>query len=90
MEEAGYMAEAEYIHHIANWHQSSDGRGMKQVPRSRANYKFLNFLLDEWMPWHRDSYDFSRIDINRWVIDKSYVLKMHSGQIYEQKETILW
>lgn len=27
----------------------------------------LNYILDEWMPWHKDDYDFSKIDINRPV-----------------------
>ena len=27
----------------------------------------LNMILDEWMPWHVDLYDFSTIDINRYL-----------------------
>ena len=26
----------------------------------------LNMILDEWMPWHKELYDFSNIDINRY------------------------
>ena len=27
----------------------------------------LNMILDDWMPWHRNNYDFSSIDINRSI-----------------------
>ncbi|KAK3752537.1 hypothetical protein QZH41_016313 [Actinostola sp. cb2023] len=27
----------------------------------------LNYILDEWMPWHTNNYDFSTIDVNRPV-----------------------
>lgn len=61
----GYVAEAEYVQIIADWHRANDERGLSQLERSRANYGLLNYLLDEWMPWHRDNYDFASIDINR-------------------------
>ena len=57
--------EADYVETIANWHEASDGCGMSQLERCRANYKMLNYLLDEWMPWHKSCYNFSFIDINR-------------------------
>ena len=62
----GYQAEAEYVSIIANWHEASDGRGMTQFQRCKANYSMLNYVLDEWMPWHRETYDFSLMDINRF------------------------
>lgn len=66
----GHNAEADYVHVIAQWHEASDGRGLGQLQRCRYNYKMLNFILDEWMPWHTDIYDFATIDINRYVIYK--------------------
>ena len=62
----GYQSEAEYVRIIAEWHRANDERGLSQLERSRANYELLNYLLDDWMPWHRDNYDFTSIDINRY------------------------
>lgn len=50
-----------------HWHEASDGRGLSQLERCRYNYHMLNFILEEWMPWFRDCYDFSTIDINRYL-----------------------
>ncbi|KAK3716248.1 hypothetical protein QZH41_018049, partial [Actinostola sp. cb2023] len=52
---------------LADWHEASDGRGLGQLERCRKNYKMLNYILDEWMPWHTSNYDFSTIDVNRPV-----------------------
>ena len=51
---------------MANWHEASDGRGLSQLKRAQYNYEMLNYVLDDWMPWHRENYDFSTIDINRY------------------------
>jgi hypothetical protein len=51
------------VHHIARFHEASDGRGLSQEERQAANMGFRNYILDEWMPWHT-SFDFSYIDIN--------------------------
>ena len=67
----GNIQEADYVLTIAQWHESSDGRGLSQLQRSRYNYKMLNFILEEWMPWYGELYrmnDFSTIDINRYEI----------------------
>jgi hypothetical protein len=68
MERHDYQDEAEFLRAVAAWHEASDGRGLSQLQRCKANYVMLNYLLDEWMPWHQVSYDFSLIDINRYVI----------------------
>ena len=65
MTRQGYVTEAEYLQHIAEWHEASDGRGITQLARCWANHKILNYILDDWMPWHKESYDFSLMDINR-------------------------
>lgn len=64
----GYCKEYEYVKVIAQWHEASDGRGISQLQRCRYNHEMLGYILDEWMPWHRENYDFSTIDINRYVI----------------------
>lgn len=66
LERHGFDTEAEYVRIVAQWHEASDGRGLSQLQRCRYNYEMLNFILDEWMPWHTDAYDFSTIDINRY------------------------
>ena len=60
-----YQAEAEYVETIALWHKASDGRGLSQLQRCKQNYRMLNYILDEWIPWHWDNYDLSTLDINR-------------------------
>ena len=44
---------------------ASDGRGVSQLDRCKYNYQMLNYILDELMPWHRRSYDFSRLEVNQ-------------------------
>ena len=65
LDKSGHEKEAEYVKIIASWHEASDGRGVSQLNRCRANYTMLNYLLDELLPWHKACYDFSSIDINR-------------------------
>lgn len=67
MQRNDFNFEAEYVGIIAAWHEASDGRGMSQLDRCKANYEMLNYLLDELMPWHKETYDFSTLDINRSV-----------------------
>lgn len=43
------------------------------------NYKMLNFLLDDLMPWHHEIYDFSTLEVNRCV-------NMHSNI----RRTYIW
>ena len=63
----GHQTEAEYVHIVANWHNATDGRGLTQLERCKYNYEMLNDIMDKWMPWHKDGYYFSTIDINRCV-----------------------
>ncbi|KAK3717702.1 hypothetical protein QZH41_009790 [Actinostola sp. cb2023] len=67
LSEHGYIREAHYVNTVAGWHEAADGRGVTELERCRKNYAMLNMVLDEWMPWHNDSYNFSLIDINRPV-----------------------
>jgi len=67
MKKKGYSFEAEYIETILNWRRSSDERGLTQLQRCRYNYQMLNYLLDELMPWHEDVYDFSTLEVNKYV-----------------------
>lgn len=59
--------EARHIELLTQWHEATDGRGLTQLQCCKFNYQMLNYILDEWMPWHVDNYDFRTIDINRLV-----------------------
>ena len=63
----GYKFEAEYIQIVWNWRRACDERGLSDITRSKFNYQFLNYILDELMPWHRQSYDFSLLEVNRYI-----------------------
>ena len=64
MERKGYEYEACYIRAVSGWRRACDQRGLSELERSR-NYGMLNFILDELMPWHKDVYDFSLLEVNR-------------------------
>ncbi len=61
----GYDYEANYIQTIGNWRRACDERGLSELQRSKFNYQFLNMILDELMPWHKEFYDFSLLEVNR-------------------------
>ena len=67
MENKGYTFEANYISVIWNWRRASDERGLSSLQRSRFNYKLLNLILEDLMPWYNNSYDFSRLEVNRYI-----------------------
>ena len=63
----GYAYESHYIATIWNWRRACDERGISELKRCKFNYEFLNFILDELMPWHNWMYDFGRLEVNRLV-----------------------
>ena len=65
MEKMKYDHEARYIKVIRNWRRACDERGLSQLAWCKFNYELLNFILDELMPWHKDMYDFSLMEVNR-------------------------
>ena len=66
MEKKGYSFEAKYIRVIWNWHCSCDQCGLSELQRCRFNYEFLNYILDELIPWHRELYDLSTLEVTRY------------------------
>ena len=46
-----------FIETIWNWRRACDECGLSELDRSHFNQEFLNFILDELMPWHRERYD---------------------------------
>lgn len=67
MEKKGYVYEANYITTIWNWRRATDERGLSERQRSKFNYQLLNMMLDELMPWYKETYDFSLLEVNKYV-----------------------
>ena len=64
MERNGHEYEARYVKAIHNWRRATDERGLTQQQRSKFNQEFLDLVLDELMPWHKDDCDFSKLEVN--------------------------
>lgn len=73
MERKGYSFEAKFIRTVSNWRQACDQRGLTELQRCRYNYEFLNYILDELMPWHQTHYDFSLLEVNRYSGSHCYL-----------------
>lgn len=63
----GYTHEAEYLRVIRNWRRACDERGLSTTERSQFSNDFLNYILDDLMPWHKQDglRDFSLLEVNR-------------------------
>eukprot|EP00118_Oscarella_pearsei_P012490 m.92464 g.92464 ORF g.92464 m.92464 type:complete len:335 (+) comp36737_c0_seq8:893-1897(+) len=68
LEANGYEKEGRFFEVIHNWYLASDGGGLTQLERCRFNYQMLNLLLDDLMPWNKELYDFSTLEVNRYSI----------------------
>ena len=91
LDEKGYKREAEYVQIVAKWHEASDGRGVTQLNRCRANYSMLNYLMEELIPWYNENNDLSSIDINRYclycIINKYIYIYIYYSTVYIQAST---
>ena len=68
MERKGYSNEALYLRVVRNWRRACDERGLTGDQRSQLNKEFLDYILDDLMPWHKDGqFDFSSLEVNRFV-----------------------
>lgn len=69
MEEKGYTLEATHLRVVRGWRRACDERGLSDTQRHRYNMDFLNYILDELMPWHKEPAlrDFSLLEVNRYV-----------------------
>ena len=68
MEKKVYTQEAEYLRVVHNWRRACDERGLSDAQRSQFNQEFLDYILDELMPYHRNEglKDFSLLEVNRY------------------------
>ncbi len=67
MEQKGYEVEAKYIRAIRQWRLACDQRGLTQLQRCHYNYELLRLLLSDLMPWYEDIYDFSTLEVTRYM-----------------------
>ena len=87
MDKQGYTFEAKFIRTILNWRKACDERGLSELERSHYNYDLLNFLLDDLMPWHREIYDFSSLEVNRY--GPEWVWSLHVTRTVHTQSTVL-
>ena len=73
MEKQGYQEEAKFVAMVRNWRWAIDERGLTEQQRRQFRDDFLNFIPDDWMPWHKQVHDFSLLEVNRFV--KYFVCK---------------
>ncbi|CAB4027056.1 Hypothetical predicted protein, partial [Paramuricea clavata] len=67
LEKKGHTSGATVLKLLHNWHKAVDGRGLSEDQRSTYCEELKCWLLDDWMPWHREVKDYSQIDVNRPV-----------------------
>ena len=69
MQKKGYTAEAAYLQSVRGWRRAIDERGLSSQQRSDLSRNFLDFILDDLMPWHQDEdmRDFSLLEVNRYI-----------------------
>ena len=67
MEGKGYTVEANHVRVVCCWRQACDTRGLSDAQRSLYNKRFLDYMLDELMPWHKDPQfnDYSLLEVNQ-------------------------
>ena len=67
LKKKGYSFEAEYLCIVRNWRRASDERGLSDDERMLFNKQFLDYILDDLMPWHRSPglRDFSLLEVTR-------------------------
>ena len=66
MEKKGYNPEAKYLSIVQNWRQACDERGLSSDLRSQFNRNLLDYILDELIPWHKETSDLSLLEVNRY------------------------
>ena len=67
MKKKNYSFEETYLNAVRGWRHACDKRGLSNDQRSQYNMTFLNFILDDLMPWHQDKNlrDFSLLEVNQ-------------------------
>lgn len=76
-----YKDEAKYVEVVRNWRRSVDERGLCEDQRRQFRDDFISYILDEWMPWHRNGLDLSTLEVNRCVYLYG-TLHVHNTPLY--------
>lgn len=61
----GYINEARVLEIIRKWHMAVDGRGLSEEVRCSYLKEMKDWLLDDWMPWHKNDSNYFFLDVNR-------------------------
>lgn len=68
MEKNNHLEEAKVLKTIHSWHKAVDGRGLDETTRSNHCKDMLQWVLEDWMPYHdKEQPDYSLVDVNRLV-----------------------
>lgn len=65
MEKHKYEAEARYLRVVRNWRRAVDERGLSDDVRQKLNMEFLDFIVEDLIPWYSNEKDFSLLEVNR-------------------------
>ena len=66
MERKGYSFEAKYLTVVRNWRRACDKRGLASAERSQYNLQFMDYILEELIPWHgKPVKDFLLLEVNQ-------------------------
>lgn len=66
MEEHDYKSEAKYLRTVRNWRRAVDERGLPNALRTRYYKEFLDFIIEDLIPWHSSgNTDFRSLEVNR-------------------------
>lgn len=67
-----YDIEDKYINAVNGWRRACHEGGLSKMERSTLNLDFLNYILDNLMPWHKVNHDFSLTEVNKYVLLHEY------------------
>ena len=66
MKDKNYEKEAKYLQKFINWRRAIDERGLKEEKRQQYITEFLDYIINDLMPWYLDGCkDFSLLEVNR-------------------------
>ena len=67
MDKKKYTFEMKYLRAVRDWRRACDERGLSDAQRAHFNKNFLDYILDDLMPWHEKQRDFSLLEVNRYI-----------------------
>jgi len=85
MEHKGYSVEAKHIRLVYNWRRAYNERGLTVAQCSKWNNDFVDYILDDLMPWHKEDHlrDFSLLEVNRYYLQLDIIMTTFLSGISE-------